>query len=117
MRIMARTLAAAAVVALLLVYVWERVEIVRVGYHVERLKVAKAALQRERDELRVKASALTAPERLARVAREQLGMLPPQQGQVILVRAESPVRTVPGRTEPPMAAVRVAKGELASSLP
>jgi hypothetical protein len=44
-------------------------------------------------------------------------MLPPQQGQVILVRADSPVRTVPGQTEPPVVAVRVAKGDLANRLP
>jgi cell division protein FtsL len=77
-----------AMVGFLLLFVWERVEIVRVGYHIERLKTQKTALQRERDELEVKVSALTSPERIARVAKEQLGMTPPQPGQVVLVYLE-----------------------------
>jgi cell division protein FtsL len=84
-----KTMVALAVMSLLLLYVWERVEVVRVGYHIERLKSQKIALQRERDELQVKMSALMAPERIARVAREQLGMTPPQHGQVVLVRLEA----------------------------
>lgn len=83
-----RTLAALAVMALLLLYVWERVDIVRVGYHIERLKSKRVLLQRERDELRVNVSTLTAPERIARAATEKLGMMPPQQGQVILVNVD-----------------------------
>jgi cell division protein FtsL len=83
-----KTLLALAVMLLLLLYVWERVEVVRVGYQIERLKNQKVALQRERDELQVKASRLTSPERIARVAREQLGMTLPQHGQVVLIRLE-----------------------------
>ena len=43
-----KTLTVIAAMALLLLYVWERVEIVRIGYQVERLKVKKVALERER---------------------------------------------------------------------
>lgn len=82
-----RTLAALAVISLLL-YVGERVDIVRVGYDTERLKAQRLILQREHDELRVKVSALTSPDRIARAATERLGMTPPQQGQVVLVRLE-----------------------------
>jgi hypothetical protein len=51
-------------------------------------------LERERDELRLKVSTLTSPDRIAKAATEKLGMLPPQQGQVRLVRLEpeSPVK-------------------------
>lgn len=83
-----RMLLAMALMGLLLLYVWERVEVVRVGYQIERLKTQRVALQRERDELQVKLSAITSPERIARVAKEKLGMSPPQQGQVVLVRVE-----------------------------
>jgi cell division protein FtsL len=89
-----KTLVALAVMSLLLLYVWERVEVVRVGYQIERLKTQKVSLQRERDELQVKVSALTSPERIARIAKDQLGMTPPQPGQVVLVRLEVP--TQPG---------------------
>jgi cell division protein FtsL len=93
-----KTLVALAVMSLLLLYVWERVEVVRVGYQIERLKTQKVSLQRERDELQVKVSALTSPERIARIAKDQLGMTPPQNGQVVLVRLEFPHQ--PGAPQP-----------------
>ena len=80
-----RLLAGLGIIGVLLLFVWERVDIVRVGYRVEQLKTQKIALQREQDELRVKVSALTAPDRIAKAATEKLGMLPPQSGQVVMV--------------------------------
>ena len=55
-------------VLLVFVFVWERVDVVRLGYQIERLKTQKILLERERDQLQVKVSALTAPERIAKVA-------------------------------------------------
>ena len=55
-----KAVAFAAVTSLVLLFVWERVDIVRIGYHIERLKAQKVLLERERDELRVKLSGLTA---------------------------------------------------------
>ena len=86
--------AALAVLSVLLLYVWERVDVVQVGYRVEQLKAKKVALQRERDELRLRVSTLTAPERLARAAVEKLGMTAPHQGQVRLVRLAPDVPSV-----------------------
>jgi cell division protein FtsL len=102
-----RTLAALAVIGLLLLYVAERVDIVRVGYETERLKAQKIILQREHDELRVKVSTLTAPDRIARAANERLGMIPPQQGQVVLVRLES----APTEKQEPRPEIRLARHE------
>jgi len=82
-----RMLAVFAGLCLVFVFVWERVDMVRVGYHIERLKHDKVVLERERDELRVKFSALSAPGRIAKVASEKLGMGLPQQGQVIMVQS------------------------------
>jgi cell division protein FtsL len=90
-----KTFVALLLMALLLLYVWERVEVVRTGYQIERLKTQRTALQRERDELEVKVSSLTSPERIARVAKDQLGMIPPQRGQVILVRQDPGTSGVP----------------------
>jgi cell division protein FtsL len=81
-----KTFTALAVLSVLLLYVWERVDVVQVGYHIEQLKSKKVALERERDELRLKVSTLTSPDRIAKAATDKLGMLPPQQGQVRLVR-------------------------------
>jgi len=91
---------------LVFVFVWERVDVVRLGYQIERLKVQKVLLERERDQLQVKFSALTAPERIARVATEKLGLIPPQQGQVLMVNQQ---REVPSPTLPPVEQVRLAK--------
>jgi|SRR5688572_14603549 cell division protein FtsL len=83
-----KTFTALAVLSVLLLYVWERVDVVQVGYHIEQLKSKKVALERERDELRLKVSTLSSPDRIAKAATEKLGMLPPQHGQVRLVRLE-----------------------------
>lgn len=92
--------------SLVLTFVWERVDVVRVGYQVERLKMQKVALERERDELQVKLSALTSPERIAKMATEKLGLAPPERGQVVLVHGES---DVPSRTVPEDSELRLAR--------
>ena len=89
---------------LVFLFVWERVDIVRLGYHVERLKTQKVLLERERDQLQVKFSALTAPERIAKVATDKLGLVPPQQGQVFIVHPQPPVPATP-----PVEQVRIAR--------
>jgi cell division protein FtsL len=109
-----RTFAALAVLSLLLLYVWERVDVVQVGYHIERLKAKKIVLERERDELRVKVSGLTSPERIAKLATERLGMAPPQQGQVRLVKLDP---QVPARARPETSEIRVAKSDLLRKMP
>jgi cell division protein FtsL len=93
-------------VLLVFVFVWERVDVVRLGYQIERLKTQKILLERERDQLQVKVSALTAPERIAKVATEKLGLIPPQQGQVLMVHLPG---ETPSLTLPPVELIRVAK--------
>ena len=101
-----KTLTIVAGVLLVFVFVWERVDVVRLGYQIERLKIQKILLERERDQLQVKFSALMAPERIAKVATEQLGLMPPQQGQVLIVHL--PEET-PSLSLPPIEQVRLAK--------
>ena len=72
---------------LVFVFVWERVDMVRMGYQIERLKREKTVLERQRDELRVKVSALSAADRIAKLATEKLGMSLPQHGQIIMVQS------------------------------
>lgn len=93
---------------LVFVFVWERVDTVRLGYQIERSKAQKVLLERERDQLQVRFSSLTAPERIAKVAAERLGMVPPQQGQVVTVHVRPEgAPTLP----PPLSEVRVAKND------
>jgi cell division protein FtsL len=91
---------------LVFVFVWERVDVVRLGYQIERLKAQKVLMERERDQLQVKFSALSAPERIAKVATEKLGLLPPQQGQVLMVHQPG---DVPSLSLPPVEQVRLAR--------
>jgi len=93
---------------LVFVFVWERVDMVRLGYQIERLKQERIVLERERDELRVKLSALSAPDRIAKLASERLGLSLPQQGQVIMVRS-GPAAPAPPPDTP--VEVRVAKNQ------
>ncbi|MCC6139534.1 MAG: cell division protein FtsL [Nitrospira sp.] len=84
-----KMLAVTAGLCLVFVFVWERVDTVRLGYQVERLKHEKVVLERERDELKVKFSALSSPDRIAKVATEKFGMSLPQPGQVVMVQSKS----------------------------
>jgi cell division protein FtsL len=104
-----KTVTLVAGVLLVFVFVWERVDVVRVGYQIERLKIQKVLLERERDQLQVKFSALSAPERIAKVATEKLGLVPPQQGQVLMVHQP---REVPSLSSPPVEQVRLARHEI-----
>ena len=107
-----KVLAVFAGLCLVFVFVWERVDVVRVGYQIERLKHDKMMLERQRDELRVKVSALSAPERIARMATEKLGMSLPQQGQIVMVQFKP--AGVPSLADTTPYEVRVAKNEFPS---
>lgn len=87
-------IAVAAVMSMIFLFVWERVDVVRLGYHIERQKSQKILLERERDELRVKLSSLTSPERIARAATDKLNMVLPEKGQVVLVHLEPDVPSI-----------------------
>jgi len=106
-----KTVAVVAGLCLVFVFVWERVDVVRLGYSIERLKTQKILLERERDQLQVKVSALTAPERIARVATDKLGLFPPQQGQLFIVH---PQPDMPVMAAPPVEQVRIARSMAAS---
>lgn len=101
-----KMLAVTAGLCLVFVFVWERVDMVRLGYQVERLKHEKVVLERERDELKVKFSALSSPDRIAKVATEKFGMSLPQPGQVVMVQFKA--------KDSPASAVelRIARNEL-----
>jgi cell division protein FtsL len=104
-----KAVAIAAGLCLVFVFVWERVDVVRLGYSIERLKMQKTLLERERDQLQVKVSALTAPERIARVATDKLGLSPPQQGQLFIIH--------PQPETPLVAAATVEHLKIARSMP
>jgi cell division protein FtsL len=109
-----KAVAVVAGLCLVFVFVWERVDVVRLGYSIERLKTQKILLERERDQLQVKVSALTAPERIARVATDKLGLFPPQQGQLFIVHSQP---EIPVMASPPLEHLRIARSMAISGGP
>lgn len=83
-------LAMVATVALLvgavLFYVFQHIQVVRLGYEVERLRLEQAALLEQGKALSLEAAGLRAVKRVEEVARGRLGMVAPVPGQVTVVR-------------------------------
>jgi len=75
-----------AVCMLLVVYVWQRVNVIRAGYELEQLKKEKARLVKLNDMLKIEVATLSAPGRIERIATSRLGMKTPGELQVVLVK-------------------------------
>lgn len=75
-------LCGAAIVVPLLVYVWQRVEFLRVSYEVEAFKRERQQLQEQNKQLTVERSFLLSPDRIERLARKELGLVDPSSTDV-----------------------------------
>ncbi len=73
------------IVSILLLQVWNRVQVFELGYQMTELTREREALMEEQKRLRVEAVISSTTERLDKVAREDLGLRPIMPGQVILV--------------------------------
>lgn len=71
------------VLVVVLFYVWQHVQVVRLGYEVEYLAGERAALLQQQKELRVEVARLKSLRRVEEIARRQLGLTTPKAGQVI----------------------------------
>lgn len=86
-----------------LLYVGVKIDMWRLGYAIEDLKFERAALKKRQEGLQVRLSGLMDPQRIAQRAQKQLGLIVPQDGQIVMVSLEtgpkpeeqtSPVRLV-----------------------
>lgn len=66
-----------------LVYAWQHFQGVRYGYQVEQLKSQRASLEESGRELKLRQASLEDPQRIDALARQGLGLEPPQPQQVI----------------------------------
>ncbi len=73
-------------VALGMLQVWLRLQVVHVGYELSDARRMQLRLEHERRELEVEIATLKDPGRLAEVARHRLGMTDPARGQVVILR-------------------------------
>jgi len=68
-----------------LFYVWQHIQVVRLGYQIEHLQGERITLLRQEKELRFGVARLNSLRRVEGIARHQLGFTSPGPGQVILV--------------------------------
>lgn len=72
-----------------IVYVWSKIDVLQIGYELEKLSKQRMSLEQEHNRLQLKLSQLTAPDRIASESEKRLGMKIPNTGQVVLVPVES----------------------------
>jgi cell division protein FtsL len=68
-----------------LLYVWQHIHVVRLGYEIERLREEQAALVQENKTLKLEMGQLRSLRRVEEIARQRLGMVTPKPGQVVLI--------------------------------
>ena len=69
-----------------LFHTWLRIEGLRIGYSLSQATSEQRTLLGENERLRLEVATLEAPARIERIARKDLGMRPPEAGEVIVVR-------------------------------
>jgi cell division protein FtsL len=67
------------------VYMWPRLQVVRLAYQLQTSEQRLKELLQERDQLQAELAALKDPQRIYRVATEQLGMSTPGHAQRFIV--------------------------------
>jgi cell division protein FtsL len=70
-------------VATLTFYVWHQAAIIQIGYQTSRLEEKMAGLNVDIKKLETDKAALLAPDRVDRIAREELRLVEPQPEQII----------------------------------
>jgi cell division protein FtsL len=70
------------------VYMWPRVQVVRLAYRMQTSEQQLRELSQAHDQLRMELASLQDPERIYRIATEQLGMSMPRWDQVVTVTPE-----------------------------
>ena len=88
------TLVVAILGVVCLLYVWMRIDLLRVGYDIDRLEKRKAELERQHESLQFRFSQLTSPSRIAKEATQKLGLRIPKPGQIVMVTFEP---KIPGK--------------------
>ncbi len=72
-------------IALLLVYTWCRVQYVQTGYEISNaVKINEKRIARNNN-LKIEHAYLKSPERIARKAKEKLGLIMPTAKQIIVI--------------------------------
>jgi cell division protein FtsL len=72
-------------VGLLLFSAWQHFELLRHGYHIERMQQERAAEEEIRRHLTMEIETLRDPKRIESLAIQKLRMVPPSEGEAIII--------------------------------
>lgn len=76
--------------AVLLFSAWQHFELLRHGYEIQQLQKDRAAEEEVNRHLRLELETLRAPQRIEKIATEQLHLVQPARGQSIVIERVSP---------------------------
>lgn len=72
-----------------LLYVGIKIDMWRLGYDMEDLVTQRTLLKKRQEMLHVRLSELTDPQRIAQRAHDELGLIVPQEGQVVMISLDT----------------------------
>ena len=72
-------------IAELLFYTWCRVQCVQTRYEISELNVRQQQLVAHQDSLKIELARLKSPKRIAKIAKQQLGLITPTSKQMIII--------------------------------
>jgi len=77
-------------VAVLLFSAWQHFELLRHGYEIERMQRERAAEEEVNRHLHLEIESLRSPERIERIAKEQLHLVEPAADEAIVIERVTP---------------------------
>lgn len=72
-----------AIISFVLFYTWQRIEVLRLGYEVDKLRSEKNELYNKNKFLQVKVAGLKSLDRVEKIAREELNLIIPDKFEII----------------------------------
>ena len=72
-------------IGIVLIHVWLRLQVVRLGYVLSTTSKLQTRLEQENRELKLELAKMTSPDRLEALARQRLGLVTPEKGQVVVL--------------------------------
>jgi cell division protein FtsL len=75
-------------IAAILFYIWPYVNILDINYEFERLHKERARLMQNNNLLKIEMASLKSLDKVEETAYSRLGLIFPQDGQVVIVKAE-----------------------------
>ena len=72
-------------IAELLFYTWSRVQCIQIRYEISEISADQKRLLKMQDNLKIELARLKAPQRISKIAKEQLGLVAPTSKQLIVI--------------------------------